>query len=445
MARQQRVAAPLTDDARIRQLLTAMFVVVSLAGGSLLYIVGHLKPARGVERGGARLWGMSATAPSRSDTGLLGLDATAPTRRGLGLLDQLTAVDSHRVAPQGNGGKGGRGTGEHLPGSPTRGSVSVPTTRANLNSDASAAVEPLEGHLSAILPGPGDAVRRPGVNMCLLAHSGKLPVLLKACGTYDRLFDRLKPGKEINRTIFRWDPETKQITMVGPKRSANANAECLTAPTKSGGIVSLAPCDRLNAADRQAWTFQPALSRHKRLGRLSTSVGCLRQPPARGHQPDPIVGPCDDTCSTIWTFDETPKSSPSRLSAEPPSRGPRVLCWILTYPKAHALKAVAINQTWGRRCDKLLFMTTEPFPGIETIVLDIGGEEDRGRLWNKSKAAWMHCYKNHLDSFDWFVKADDDTYIVYDHLVSLLRAHDASHDTLVPKSFGRKFNATRGQ
>jgi hypothetical protein len=90
-------------------------------------------------------------------------------------------------------------------------------------------------------------------------------------------------------------------------------------------------------------------------------------------------------------------------------------------------------------------MTTEPFPGIETIVLDIGGEEDRGRLWNKSKAAWMHCYKNHLDSFDWFVKADDDTYIVYDHLVSLLRAHDASHDTLVPKSFGRKFNATRGQ
>jgi hypothetical protein len=36
-------------------------------------------------------------------------------------------------------------------------------------------------------------------------------------------------------------------------------------------------------------------------------------------------------------------------------------------------------------------------------------------------------------------------YIVIDHLKALLRRHDASHDPNAPKSFGRKFNATRGQ
>jgi hypothetical protein len=34
---------------------------------------------------------------------------------------------------------------------------------------------------------------------------------------------------------------------------------------------------------------------------------------------------------------------------------------------------------------------------------------------------------------------------VIDHLKALLRRHDASHDPNAPKSFGRKFNATRGQ
>jgi hypothetical protein len=36
-------------------------------------------------------------------------------------------------------------------------------------------------------------------------------------------------------------------------------------------------------------------------------------------------------------------------------------------------------------------------------------------------------------------------YIVIDHLKALLRRHDASHDPNASKSFGRKFNATRGQ
>lgn len=36
----------------------------------------------------------------------------------------------------------------------------------------------------------------------------------------------------------------------------------------------------------------------------------------------------------------------------------RVLCWIMTNPGNHENKAKHVRDTWGRRCDVLLFMTT---------------------------------------------------------------------------------------
>lgn len=84
----------------------------------------------------------------------------------------------------------------------------------------------------------------------------------------------------------------------------------------------------------------------------------------------------------------------------------KVLCMVMTMPANHKTKAIHIKNTWGKRCNKLLFMTSKEDPNLETVVLPL--KESRQILWEKTKAGFKHLHENHLNEFDWFLKADDD-------------------------------------
>lgn len=62
--------------------------------------------------------------------------------------------------------------------------------------------------------------------------------------------------------------------------------------------------------------------------------------------------------------------------------------------------------------------------------------ENRGMLWEKTRQALIYAYKNHYDDFDFFMKADDDTYVIVENLRFLLSKHDPN----TPFLMGRRFN-----
>ena len=37
----------------------------------------------------------------------------------------------------------------------------------------------------------------------------------------------------------------------------------------------------------------------------------------------------------------------------------RILCWIMTQPENHYKKAIHVKRTWGKRCNKLIFISSE--------------------------------------------------------------------------------------
>ncbi|XP_074051465.1 glycoprotein-N-acetylgalactosamine 3-beta-galactosyltransferase 1 [Macrotis lagotis] len=111
----------------------------------------------------------------------------------------------------------------------------------------------------------------------------------------------------------------------------------------------------------------------------------------------------------------------------------RVLCWVMTGPQNLEKKAKHVKATWGQRCNKILFMSSEENKDFPTVGLDT--REGRDQLYWKTIRAFQYVYEHYPNDADWFMKADDDTYVVLDNLRWLLSRHDPSK----PIYFGRRF------
>uniref|UniRef100_A0A2C9LN20 N-acetylgalactosaminide beta-1,3-galactosyltransferase n=1 Tax=Biomphalaria glabrata TaxID=6526 RepID=A0A2C9LN20_BIOGL len=111
----------------------------------------------------------------------------------------------------------------------------------------------------------------------------------------------------------------------------------------------------------------------------------------------------------------------------------RLLVWVMTTPTNLDTKAKAVKETWGPRCNKLLFFSSEDNSSFPVIGLNVS--EGRAHLTAKSSQAWMYIYKNHFNDADWFMKADDDTYVIVENLRYFLSDKNSSE----PHYFGHTF------
>jgi hypothetical protein len=67
----------------------------------------------------------------------------------------------------------------------------------------------------------------------------------------------------------------------------------------------------------------------------------------------------------------------------------KVLCWVFTHPANHETRSIHVKNTWGKRCNKLLFMSSEEDPRLPEIVV-IPGKNGRVHLWKKTQLVYRY-------------------------------------------------------
>ncbi|XP_034022577.1 glycoprotein-N-acetylgalactosamine 3-beta-galactosyltransferase 1-B [Thalassophryne amazonica] len=111
----------------------------------------------------------------------------------------------------------------------------------------------------------------------------------------------------------------------------------------------------------------------------------------------------------------------------------RVLCWVMTGPVNLETKARHVKSTWTRHCNIVIFMSSVDDPDFPTVGL--GTKEGRDQLYWKTIRAFHYVFEHHAHEADWFLKADDDAYVIVDNLRWVLSNHTPDE----PIYFGRRF------
>uniref|UniRef100_A0A3B3Z7P2 N-acetylgalactosaminide beta-1,3-galactosyltransferase n=1 Tax=Periophthalmus magnuspinnatus TaxID=409849 RepID=A0A3B3Z7P2_9GOBI len=111
----------------------------------------------------------------------------------------------------------------------------------------------------------------------------------------------------------------------------------------------------------------------------------------------------------------------------------RVLCWVMTGPSNLEIRARHVRATWSRHCNLVVFMSSQEDNDFPTVGL--GTKEGRDQLYWKTIRAFHYVHQHHSNDADWFLKADDDTFVNVDNLRWLL----SNHTPKEPIYFGKRF------
>lgn len=103
---------------------------------------------------------------------------------------------------------------------------------------------------------------------------------------------------------------------------------------------------------------------------------------------------------------------------------PVLMCMIFTTPAQWEIKGLAVKLTWAKRCDYYSFFYSKS----ENVTLQgahgLDVPEGREHLTAKSMKAFQLSYAKFGSSVDWYLKADDDTYVIVENLRAFVSLYD---------------------
>lgn len=120
-----------------------------------------------------------------------------------------------------------------------------------------------------------------------------------------------------------------------------------------------------------------------------------------------------------YTIYQTNCSSLSNVSG--------IFCLIITKPDNLKTKARAVHESWASECDMVRFVTVIPESYDNTSNMPVYQptawlQEDYKRLTDKIFLSLVEMHRSALTAkFNWFLKADDDTFVFMDHLKEFLK------------------------
>ncbi|KAI9562624.1 hypothetical protein GHT06_010078 [Daphnia sinensis] len=102
----------------------------------------------------------------------------------------------------------------------------------------------------------------------------------------------------------------------------------------------------------------------------------------------------------------------------------RLLCWVSISSTSSTSISQAenvIRETWGKRCDELLFVYTN---GVDNGTAErLSETDDAGviRIFRRTTSEVLqYLYDHRLNDSHWFLKADENTYVVVEQLKAML-------------------------
>eukprot|EP00937_MAST-01D_sp_MAST-1D-sp2_P004979 g4979.t1 len=120
---------------------------------------------------------------------------------------------------------------------------------------------------------------------------------------------------------------------------------------------------------------------------------------------------------------------------------PRILCMVLSI-KSDRAAAINIEKTWGKDCDRIVYFADFDDPSIAAVNVHAEWEGSAECLINKMAKGVQLVASLFAREYDWFVKADTDSFFIIENLRWFLLQHFPSPKdvAVTPHYLGERYN-----